>query len=123
MPIRNYFPPDTNPDHISVFDVTQAIMSWLTNLIGPYPFDEYGVVVVPGFASALETQTMSIFGETMRTPSVILHELVHQWYGNSVSLADWQDIWLHEVSPLISRRSGSSSNMAQMHTTTLSARC
>ncbi len=96
VPIRNYFPPDTNPDHISVFDVTQAIMSWLTNLIGPYPFDEYGVVVVPGFASALETQSISIFGASPADELVIVHELLHQWFGNSVTLSQWSDTWLHE---------------------------
>ncbi|MDE2859443.1 MAG: M1 family metallopeptidase [Chloroflexota bacterium] len=94
--IRNYFPPDTDPGTITAYDVTGEMMSWLINLLGPYPFDEYGVVVVPGFPMALETQSMSIFGETMHDPEIILHELVHQWFGNSVTLMNWTDTWLHE---------------------------
>lgn len=94
--IRNYFPADTDPGTIAAYDVTGEMMSWLIDLLGPYPFDEYGIVVVPGFPVALETQSLSIFGETMHDPQIILHELVHQWFGNSVTLMNWSDTWLHE---------------------------
>ncbi len=96
VPIRNYFPAGLDADIVSGFDVTQEIMSWLIDLIGPYPFSEYGVVVLPGFPAALETQTLSVFGAEEPDPIVIVHELVHQWFGNSVSPARWQDIWLNE---------------------------
>ncbi len=96
VPIRNYFPAGLDADIVSGFDVTQEIMTWLIDLIGPYPFAEYGVVVLPGFPTALETQTLSVFGDGEPDPLVIVHELVHQWFGNSVSPARWQDIWLNE---------------------------
>ena len=99
VPIRNYFPAGTEASLIAQFDITGEMMTWLIDLLGPYPFAEYGVVVVPGFPSALETQSLSIFGTLVppeRLESIILHELLHQWYGNSVTLAQWSDIWLHE---------------------------
>lgn len=96
VPIRNYFPAGLSADIISGYDITQEIMSWLIELIGPYPFAEYGVVVLPGFPAALETQTLSAFGDDTPNPTVIAHELVHQWFGNSVSPASWRDIWLNE---------------------------
>ncbi len=96
IPIRNYFPADSDPTLISAYGVTQNMMAWLNELVGPYPFAEYGVVVVPGFPAALETQSLSIFGGQAPDMLVIMHELMHQWFGNSVTLAKWQDTWLHE---------------------------
>jgi aminopeptidase N len=55
------------------------------------------------FGAALETQTMSIFSKAMidanqleGSEQVVAHELAHQWFGDSVSLGDWKDIWLNE---------------------------
>ena len=96
VPIRNYFPTDMDPDLRANYDSTEQMLPWLEELLGPYPFAEYGIVVLPGFPAFLETQSLSTFAASRVDDFVIMHELVHQWYGNSVTLADWQDIWLHE---------------------------
>ena len=96
VPIRNYFPKDADASLINGFSITQQMMAWLIETVGPYPFAEYGVVIVPGFPAALETQSMSIFGDGAPDPTVIMHELAHQWFGNSVAPALWQDTWLNE---------------------------
>ena len=46
----------------------------------------------------METQTMVTLGNSPSalSPEVIAHELVHQWYGDQVSPADWRDVWLNE---------------------------
>lgn len=96
IPLRSYFPPQT-PQAVrdAHHDIDEMIV-YLTEIFGEYPFDVYGVVAVPNFPAALETQTLSIFGAVNAPESTIMHELVHQWIGNSVTVADWSDIWLHE---------------------------
>jgi aminopeptidase N len=104
--IRNYFPADVAADEAEVYARQGEMIEYFSSLFGPYPFEAYGVVVADtdlGFA--LETQTLSLFGRTdksrpqsRRVPQdqIVAHELAHQWYGDSVSLKDWQDIWLNE---------------------------
>ncbi|MDP9383542.1 MAG: M1 family peptidase [Chloroflexota bacterium] len=102
LPIRNYFPADLADSAPQIFARTPEVVQFFNRLFGPYPFEAYGVVVVDeelGFA--LETQTLSVFGrdaiENRGFAEVALvHELAHQWFGNSVSLKRWGDIWLNE---------------------------
>jgi aminopeptidase N len=80
---------------------TADMLTLLDDVFGPYPFDAYGVVAIDevlGFA--LETQSITIIGSDLvqspQADQILLHELAHQWVGNSVSPASWKDIWLNE---------------------------
>jgi aminopeptidase N len=95
--IRHYFPPEEAEALAQTFANTGEMVAFYSELIGDYPFDEYGVVVLPfplGFA--LETQTLSIFGPEMAMEGVNAHELAHQWFGNTVTLESWDQTWLNE---------------------------
>ncbi len=65
---------------------------------GPYPLDSYGSVWDnnPGVGYALEVQTKSHFSVAPTSASTYLHELAHQWWGNAVTLHDWNDLWFNE---------------------------
>jgi aminopeptidase N len=71
-------------------------------LFGPYPLDEYAVVVTPDdLEIPLEAQGVGVFGANHIDGSgslerLVAHELAHQWFGNSVGVSKWQDIWLNE---------------------------
>ncbi|MGZ0713146.1 M1 family aminopeptidase (plasmid) [Coraliomargarita sp. W4R53] len=69
-------------------------------MFGPYPGKSTGVVVdsVPsGISYALETQDRSFFPSASSVNgNTLLHEIVHQWYGDNVSPVTWTDIWINE---------------------------
>lgn len=95
--IRNYFEDSIRQSSRDEFDVTGEMIDFFSDIFGPYPFEAYGVAVhnAPlGFA--LETQTLSVFGSWFIGEEVIAHELAHMWFGDSVTLATWNDIWLNE---------------------------
>jgi aminopeptidase N len=78
------------------------IMVALQRLFGPYPFENYVLVVTADeLDDPIEAQGMSIFGanhvDGRRTHErLVVHELAHQWFGNSLTVADWRYIWLNE---------------------------
>lgn len=100
IPIRNFLPPDLVDDAPAALFETGEMVAALEDSFGPYPFDRYGISIVGDFPAALENQTMSIFGRLIANSPffefVLVHELAHQWFGNSVSVAQWKDIWLNE---------------------------
>ena len=102
VPIRNYFAEDIPEAQLEPFKLQPEMIDYFSEIFGSYPFETYGSVVLdtPMVVNALETQTLSVFGaEALANPeleSTIAHELAHQWFGNSLSLTDWGDIWLNE---------------------------
>jgi aminopeptidase N len=98
--IVNYFDDDIGPADRLIFDRQGEMIDFFAGLFGPYPFDEYGAVVLEtaNVSAALETQTRATFGTQILAlgEPVVAHELAHQWFGDSVSVADWSDVWLNE---------------------------
>ncbi len=96
--IRHYIYPGDATARRSV-DLTADILQFYSDLIAPYPFDEFGFVEVSAPDLAMETQTMIMVDQEMfeeDAGAVLAHEAAHQWFGDSVSPATWGDIWLNE---------------------------
>lgn len=78
------------------------MMAVFEESFGPYPLPAYRVVVTPDELDIpLEAQGMGVFGENHidgegGLERLVAHELAHQWFGNSVGLHRWSDIWLNE---------------------------
>lgn len=74
-----------------------SVLEWASKLFGPYPYGAAGSIVdrAPEVGYALETQTRPVYDRAPNL-SILVHESAHQWFGNSVSLTSWKDIWLNE---------------------------
>ena len=76
--------------------LVDEMIPFYETMFGRYPFVSYGGIVDNDSVDyALETQTRAFFGPSA-SEGTVAHELVHQWYGNDVSVSRWADIWLNE---------------------------
>lgn len=80
----------------AAIDSLPEIIRWESHIYGPYPFSSAGSVVdVADLEYALETQSRPIYAFAPDRTTVV-HETAHQWFGDSVSLERWPNIWLNE---------------------------
>ncbi|MFE4332316.1 M1 family metallopeptidase [Streptomyces sp. NPDC056831] len=106
LPVRDVVPSADRKLLEPWLSKTPGQLEWMEQQVGPYPFETYGLLVAAtdtGFE--LETQTLSLFERSLFTQtaypkwyveSIMVHELAHQWFGDSVSPQTWSDLWLNE---------------------------
>ncbi|MEC4019690.1 M1 family metallopeptidase [Streptomyces sp. H27-D2] len=97
LPIYIATDPDETEDAAGISELVPEVLDWASGLFGPYPFSSAGAVVdhLPDLGYALETQTKPYFYEAP-DDTLVVHELAHQWFGNSVTPRAWGDMWLNE---------------------------
>jgi aminopeptidase N len=108
LDVYNSIDSSATPTQVSAINATldrvPEMLGFLTDRLGPYPFDSTGAVAdrAAGVGYALEVQTKPHYAGTFTAatpginPTTHLHELAHQWIGNSVSPATWHEIWFNE---------------------------
>lgn len=96
IPIRNYIFPERRDEFNTFISLIGEALDWMSDLYGPYPFDNFGFVTTRLVNMASETQTMVILPETSINEETLVHEIAHMWFGDWVSLESWGDMWLKE---------------------------
>lgn len=100
--VRAWAPARLKQVVLGEFAQQQEMVDFYSALFGHYPFADYQVVITDDeLEIPLEAQGLSIFGSNHvkgdhAFERLIAHELSHQWFGNSVGLSEWKDIWLNE---------------------------
>jgi len=76
-------------------------LDFFESMIGPFPFadEKLGVVETPHMG--MEHQTVNAYGNNYKKDEtgfdwLFQHELAHEWFGNQMTAANWDDFWLHE---------------------------
>jgi aminopeptidase N len=107
LPLRDVTPRRLTAQLEPALARTRDQLAWMESKVGRYPFDTYGVLAADAVFtccfSALEDQTLSLFSAYSFVGSdpqfyepLMVHELSHQWFGDSVSPEVWNDVWLNE---------------------------
>ncbi|MEU6971050.1 M1 family metallopeptidase [Kitasatospora aureofaciens] len=108
LPLRDVVPTARLAELTPSLDLTADQLHWAEQHLGPFPFESYGILPANtddpaafGF-TGLETQTLTLYKPgflRQAEPAIgshMMHELVHSWFGDSVSPATWADLWLNE---------------------------
>lgn len=100
MPVEYYILNARNPTsgQLNTMDACKQELVEFSNLFGDYPFknEKYGMYEF-AWGGGMEHQTFSAMGwSSFTNPGVIAHELMHQWFGDKVTMATWHHLWLAE---------------------------
>uniref|UniRef100_UPI0027956DB0 M1 family metallopeptidase n=1 Tax=Actinomadura roseirufa TaxID=2094049 RepID=UPI0027956DB0 len=97
IPVITAVDPRTRASVRELEATTVKVLDWASTVFGRYPFATAGGIVDdPRLDYALETQERPVYGGFAPDEDFVVHELAHQWFGDSVSIRRWQDIWLNE---------------------------
>ncbi|HEV7775551.1 MAG TPA: M1 family metallopeptidase [Luteibacter sp.] len=100
IPLRFWYVSDEKRAR-ALFAEFPTMLDFLESTIGPYPFGDEKMGVAETPYKGMEHQTINAYGNQYAKTSygyddLLQHELSHEWFGNQVTNANWDDMWLHE---------------------------
>lgn len=101
IPLFYWYLPGEEPQARALFAEFAPTLDFYESQVGPYPFGDEKVGVVETPHKGMEHQTINAYGnEYAKAPEgfdwLFQHEFGHEWFGNQLTAADWDDYWLHE---------------------------
>ena len=78
----------------------RRVIEFYTEYVGPYPYEKLAGVQAAGIGGGIEHASAIFYGERAvfgrDVTNLVAHEIAHQWFGDSVTERDWDDVWLSE---------------------------
>ncbi len=101
IPVWTWVFPENRKEGFYDYSFALKPLAFYDKLIGPYPYEKLANVQSKTIFGGLENAGCIFYSENSVTgqgkaESLLAHEIAHQWFGNSVTEADWHDIWLSE---------------------------
>ena len=82
---------------------TKKALTFYSDYVGPYAYEKLANIQTPSVNGGMETSSAIFYGENLvngkrdeRIRNVVIHEIAHQWFGNAITEANWDDAWLSE---------------------------
>ena len=103
-PVQSWvYPQDRDAGFRRFAEPTHAVLSFFSEKIGPFSYEKLANVQSNSVSGGMESATAIFYDDDVVDPdrrvrwrNVIIHEIAHQWFGNSVTESDWDDVWLSE---------------------------
>ncbi len=101
VPLLYYFYPEDTRNAGAKFARSNRVLDYFANLIGPYPFEKLAQVEATTLIGGMENASAIFYAEasfqgSLVSESPVPHEIAHQWFGDSITAADWDHLWLSE---------------------------
>ena len=101
IPMFYWYLPGEKKQAEALFAEFAPTLDFFESVIGPYPFGDEKLGVVETPHKGMEHQTINAYGnEYAKAPEgfdwLFQHEFSHEWFANQLTVADWDDFWLHE---------------------------
>jgi aminopeptidase N len=101
IPLRLWYLPQSEAQAKELFTEFPRMLDFFESTIGPYPFGDEKMGVVETPHKGMEHQTINAYGNQYAKTAygydeLLQHEFAHEWFGNQLTNADWDDMWLHE---------------------------
>jgi len=97
------FPENKKEGFYDFSDATKKSVQFFSDYIGPYVYEKIANVQTASVAGGMEASSAIFYAENLvtgkrsqRIRNVVIHELAHQWFGNSVTEKNWDHVWLSE---------------------------
>jgi aminopeptidase N len=101
VPLQSWtFPKDRENGIVTLEEPLRQSIEFYADHIGPYPYEKLAGVEAAGMGGGMEHASEIFFGERSINGrpglGLVSHETAHQWFGDSVTESDWDDVWLSE---------------------------
>jgi aminopeptidase N len=101
IPLRMWYLTQNEKGAKELFAEFPKMLDFFESTIGPYPFGDEKMGVVETPHKGMEHQTINAYGNNYAKTAygydeLLQHEFAHEWFGNQLTNANWDDMWLHE---------------------------